>query len=119
MRLSYEEFKDHYDIYSDYIYSEKWLIGGNRRDCWGGDYLITPENPPTHFEEFDNLLKKINEKITFIDYREIYDMCIYIENSEDRDYYGGKVLYSQYECNVKNLYSELIEKNLLKDLETE
>lgn len=113
MTMSYKEFKEKYNIHTDTITSCKWTLGGNHRDCWGGDYKVTPEAQPQSFEEFDKLIEKINPNISFIQYKNIYNTSVSVENTSEGDWYGGCAYYGHYECNVRELYNELVERELI------
>jgi hypothetical protein len=82
---------------------------------WGsytGDTGIIDAESPVDFIEFDYLLEKVCPQITFLQYKNIMNKCISIEEECDRDYYGGCSTRAYYKCNIPMLYNLLIERGL-------
>jgi hypothetical protein len=114
-------FADKYKLYIDDcnmgLRSDSWCLGGNYRDCWGGDYLIGSSPLPASYQEFDALLEQICPNITFMQYKKIYNSCVETDTYTENDYYGGSTSHGYFRCNVETLYNKLVELNLINDEE--
>jgi hypothetical protein len=42
-------------------------------------------------------------------------VCVSIESDGGRDYYGGYATYDFYQCNIKTLYRELVNREIIKE----
>lgn len=96
-----------------YLYSASWSLGGNRRDCWGGDWSISGDSQPDDFSSLDELLEKICQNISFLQYKNIKSQCVSVDEYSEHDYYGGCVEYARYRCDLEQLYNILQEKGLI------
>lgn len=96
------------------IESESWCNGGTWCNCWGNEGTVETEKAP-EFEIFDNLLTELCPNITFLQYKKLYNACVWIDDYNENDYYGGSTSHSVYKCNVKKLKEMLIEMNLIKE----
>jgi hypothetical protein len=94
--------------------SERWCLGGNCCDCWGGDYVVH-EDIPVNFTEFDVMLEEICPNISFLKYKKIWAECVTIETENENDYYGGSVKYARYQCNIEEVIRILLEMEILKE----
>ena len=92
--------------------SETWSGGGEWGNCWG-DSGIIEEEPAPEFTQFDDLLNKICPNITYIQYKQVYATCVYIDEDEEYGYYGGYEKKYNYVCNLNKLYDCLKEMNLI------
>jgi hypothetical protein len=98
--------------YPNILVSQRWSIGGNWRDCWGGEGKIDSQEPK-EFEEFDNLLEEICPNITFLQYQKLRKCCVTCEEDYENDYYGGTEYFRYWACDMKKLYETLVEFNLI------
>lgn len=120
LKPSWLIFSDKYSLgctlKNQYFKSDSWLNGGTYGNVWNDElYSLEGEEPLKSFEEFDNLILSIKEDITFIDYKELYNHCVSTGISYENDYYGGSSAYAFYQCDVKKLYQELIDKEIIKE----
>lgn len=99
---------------TNYLCSESWTTGGTCNDCWGGSYNIQSENP-RNFTEFDELIEKIYEDISFIKYNKLKAACVTMEEDHEYDYYGGCQYYAYWKCDLRKLYDMLIEMGIIKE----
>jgi hypothetical protein len=111
--MTYDEFKETYNIYGDVLTSCGWALGGSWGDCWGNSGSITPEPQPTSFEEFDRLIEKINKDISFMQYKNLYNSCVSTESKSEGDWYGGTAYYGYFQCDIRKLYAELNDRDLI------
>lgn len=114
-----KSFKEKYDIpeYSEVIRSQTWSNPGSHGNCWDDEIsYYGGETPLASFEEFDVLIEKINPNISFIQYKKLYNKCVSINDKVTfyQDYYGGSgESTSAYECDIKKLFSMLVEMGLI------
>ena len=113
MTMTYEEFKEKYNIRYDTLTSSTWRLGGDQRDCWGNGGSISPEPQPSSFDEFDELMERICPNINFIQYKNIFNRCVNSDTESEGDWYGGTAYYGFYKCDMRDLYEALDERNLL------
>ena len=99
-------------IQTRFLDSARWSNGGTWRD-YGGSGEITPDDAPTEFKGFDDLLERLEVTIPFQEYNEIRKACITVEETEERDYYGGCEYFNFYRCDLQKLYNILAEKEYL------
>ena len=92
--------------------SATWSGGGEWGNCWG-DSGIIEEEPAPEFTQFDELLNKICPNITYIQYKQVYATCVYINEDDEFGYYGGYEKKYNYVCNLKKLYNCLKEMNII------
>lgn len=97
-----------------FLYSSSWSGGGSWCDCWGNSGTIHPESTP-QFDEFDNLLTLICPNVTFLQYKNLYNESVEIEETREHDYYGGTETIFMYKCNLNSLYNKLVELNLIHE----
>lgn len=100
-----------------YLKSESWSTGGSHDSCWDDSIREHEgEEPLTNFKEFDELITSINPGISFINYKELYSRSVSIGTKHEGDYYGGRGSnYAFYQCDIKVLYQELIDKDIIKE----
>ena len=91
-----------------YLYSDRWCIGGNVCDCWGGTFSVCGDEP-VYFEQLDDFLKKIKPDLNFLDYNKIKNKCVSVESEKEYDYYGGCLYYNRYICDVEQMLEMLEE----------
>lgn len=48
-------------------------------------------------------------------YMKLSKVCVSIESDGGRDYYGGYATYDFYQCNIKTLYRELVNREIIKE----
>lgn len=94
--------------------SDRWSLGGNCCDCWGGDFRVSADEP-VEFTEFDTMLSELCPDISFLKYKKLFAECVEICEQPERDYYGGCVTYAYYECNVERLIELLFEMEIIKE----
>ncbi len=91
--------------------SSSWITGGEWWSYTGAEGDIDPEEPLSTFEEFDNLLLKINSRISFIQYKTIYNKCVSIKTNTKRDYYSNTNI-AYYVCDIEELVNALEENEI-------
>ena len=109
-------FIDKYKIENDdgYMISSTWSLGGESWDYLGNHWHDDPGPQLDSFEEFDDLLLKINPSISFVQYKKLYKESVSIEEKEIHDYYSnGTEAY--YSCNLEKLFECLQEMNLINE----
>lgn len=99
----------------DEMRSEEWCLGGTWGNCWGDGGNIGAEAQPSEFTEFDNLLTEICPNISMLQYKKLYRETVTVEERGESDYYGGYCSYGYYACDLKKLYSMLVEMNLIEE----
>lgn len=92
--------------------SEEWSGGGEWCNCWGESGPIEEDSTP-EFTMFDELITKICPNITYLQYKQIYNTCVYIRDDDEFGYYGGYELKHRYVCRLKKLYDTLKEMKLI------
>lgn len=98
-----------------YFRSDSWSLGGTWGSYTGNKGRVSPGEPLTCFEDFDNLLEKICPNITFMQYKKIYNECVETDTYSEGDYYGGCVEYAYFKCDMSVLFKELLERGLIKE----
>ena len=96
------------------ITSERWCIGGDRCDCWGGHWVQDLEDDPEPFTEFDNLVKFYCPNISQQDYARLWDRCVDTDSDAEADYYGGCMHYRWYTCDLKCLFKVMEEMGVIE-----
>ena len=94
------------------IKSKDWCLGGTSCDYTGKKYLIDAE-PQPEFDKFDDLLLELCPDISYLKYKKLFRECVEIKTWDESDYYGGRLLYSYYECDVIKLLQKLDKMNLI------
>lgn len=94
--------------------SESWSGGGTWGNCWGNSGNISAESP-LEFEEFDKFLEDVCPNITFLEYKNIKNVCCKMEEETECDYYGGSETRYHWECDLDKLKEELIKRGLLEE----
>lgn len=98
-----------------YLESDTWCIGGTRSSIWGDEVVpVQPDVPPSEFVEFEDLIKSIKKDISHEAFKELFGGSVTMGVIEQSDYYGGGSINSFYQCDVRKLYSLLVEMNLLE-----
>jgi len=113
--MTYEEFKEKYEISESYIKSSRWSMGGSWGSYTGSTGTIEPDPQPQNFTEFDELIEKIAPDISFMKYKKIYATCVNVQSTSESDYYGGREYFGYYECDLYRLYEILDEMGALKE----
>lgn len=108
----YQLFKDKYNL-KDIIKSQKWSLGGDWRDCWGGGGTISASPQPATFDEFDKLIEFICPHINFMKYKKLFSEVVRTNSSNEGDYYGGCENFANFECDTENLYNALNNMGLI------
>lgn len=98
-----------------YYYSDSWSCGGSWCDCWGNHGTIHPDEQPTVFDKFDELMEQICPNITYIQYKNIFKECVEIDEYRENDYYGGTAYRARYKLDPKKCYDMLRERNLIEE----
>lgn len=99
-----------------YMYSESWSGGGTWGNCWGGEGTIDADSPK-EFIQFDKLLEKLCPKISFLQYKRLYNACVDTCESREYDYYGGCETHYYWRCDMEKLYELLKYMNIITDYE--
>lgn len=111
----YQMFKDKYKL-EDELKSDEWSMGGTYGNCYDSELRpVSGDVPISSFEQFDNLMEEICTNMTFLQYKKIYNHCVTSDTRSEGDYYGGRVDYGLYKCDVKKLYDILIEKEIIDE----
>ena len=97
--------------------SDTWCLGGSWGDCWGNTGMVSADEQPTEFKEFDDLLMEVCPNITLLQYKKLYNSLVSIESGCENDYYGGSTENAYYKCNLKDLYNMMIEMGLINENE--
>lgn len=113
-KLAYQLFCDKYKL-GNTIESDSWSNGGTHNDCYGHTYTSGPSAALASFVEFDELIEKIDEGISFMRYKKIYNACVETETYNDAGYYGGSATSSKYICYTQTLYNKLIEMDIMPE----
>ena len=92
--------------------SETWSGGGEWCNCWGDSGIIEEESAP-EFTQFDELIIKVCPNITHIQYKNVYETCVYVDEEDEFDYYGGYEKRYKYVCDLKKMYDFLKEMNII------
>ncbi len=99
----------------DFLESDTWSLGGTWRSGDGTTGTSSPGDLPTSFTEFDKLLEEVCPLITFLQYKKVYAATVTVKQTSQSDYYGSETNYANYVCDLKKLYSMLIESGLVKE----
>lgn len=105
----YKAFAEENDIElykGKFIKSQRWCLGGTHCSYSGYQNTLEAEKP-AEFDEFDELLEKMDPNITFLKYKKLMKETVTIEEFEEGDYYGGSVKYAYYVCDLEKLYELL------------
>lgn len=97
---------------SPYIYSDRWVVGGEWYNCWGDGGGVNSETP-ANFTNLDNLLNAMCPNLSFLQYKKIWNQCVEIQEDSESGYYGSYEDYNQYKCNLNELYNIMCEMNLI------
>lgn len=121
---AYNIFGDKYKVnlsQNRYINSEEWVTGGSTNDGYGSMQEEEVEEQPLTFVGFDDLLAEICPKISYKEYQELYNKSVVIveEHGNDIDYYGSHTNTAYYQCDLEDLYTELVSKGLVDPNEFE
>ena len=95
------------------ICSQEWCTGGAYGNCWDNSMSSINPDEPCDFDELDNLLMEICPNVTFLQYKKIKKNCVSIAERYERQYYGGGIHYSHWECDLSKLYASLKELNII------
>lgn len=89
--------------------SERWCTGGTYGNCWNDHKGVVDPDEPKEFIELDSLLEQICPGLTFLQYKKILRLCVTTEENREGDYYGGACYYTNWVCDMKELYKQLNE----------
>ena len=109
-------FADKYKIqHTDGIVkSYSWSLGGTYGNCWNDSIgTVSPGEPLSDFENFDEILLEICPNLGVLQYKKIRNKCVSIMTKIEGDYYGGSTTDAWYQFNVQTLYNELYEMDLI------
>jgi len=99
---------------SDLLLSVSWITDGRDCDCWGACEPISPQCE-LKFEKFYELLYKICPSISEDEASiMLKDTCHQVSEKTEEDYYGSWTEDTYWVCDLKKLYSLLLERNLIK-----
>ena len=112
----YDKFLQSYESVSepDIMKSEEWSLGGTTRN-WNGNAVELMREETPDFVKFDELIERVCPNISFIQYKNVYRKCVTQKTRTDCDYYGGSEEKAWFECNLKDLYKILLEKELITE----
>lgn len=99
--------------------SSSWSLGGSSGNPYDDKVTYFSGEPAVEFEEFDDLLLKINPSITYLQYSKLKRVSCHTEETPRHDYYGGSESTARYVCDLDKLYNALVEMNLIKGNERE
>ena len=121
---AYNIFGDKYKVNlsnNRYLNSEEWVIGGSTNDGYGSMQEEEVEEQPLTFVEFDDLLDEVCQKLSYNQYQELYNSSVEVieEIGNDMDYYGSHTNVAYYQCDLENLYNELVKQDLVDPNEFE
>lgn len=121
---AYNIFGDKYKVElrkKRYLNSETWVTGGSTNDGYGSMQEEEVEEQPLTFVEFDDLLDEVCQKLSYTQYQELYNSSVEVieEIGNDMDYYGSHTVISYYQCDLENLYNELVKQDLVDPSEFE
>lgn len=120
MKEPIEVFADMCGLYMDKDGTHKgdsWCTGGTWCSYTGDCGNVEPDAQPEGMFVLDKLLEKVAPNVTFLQYKNIMNECVYTDDSTEGDYYGGVTYHKQYVLNVKRLYNHLVEKELIEPIE--
>lgn len=107
----YEEACNEFGYSWDKSFSCSWSTGGNRCDCWGGNYPVSPD-APEELTNLDSFLGKYFPQISFMQYKNIANKVNTTETS-DSDWYGGCTYGVKKEITYDDLQTALEDAGLL------
>lgn len=98
-------------LFTGKVTSRGYCLGGEARDICGRTSYTIDAEPMGRFVELDEILERICPSLTFIQYREMFDSLVKIEQRQDRDYYAD-VSEAYYEIDLESLYSWLMDNDV-------
>lgn len=98
----------------EFLVSNTWSGGGTAGSCWSDGLTTISADPIPEFTEFDDMLLNICPNISFLQYKKLYNSCVIVDEYQERDYYGGSETIYQYICDLKKLYNEMLDMNLIE-----
>jgi len=106
-------FSDKYNLGatldSPFFKSDSWCQGGDSGSCWSNQLSrVDPQEPPSSFDSLDNFLLSTLPNLSFHLYKQLYNSCVSIGSYTERDYYGGCVSYSFYQCHIPSFFNLLV-----------
>ncbi len=101
--------------YTKRLESEDWSLGDTYGSYDGVQSTRDADTPPDSFKQFDELLEKVCQQITFLQYRKVYAACVSIEKRSESDYYGGTMNYARFVCDLVKLYEMLRQLKLIQE----
>lgn len=90
----------------------QWDNGGNRCDCWGGNYGL-PTEDEQDLQDMDQFLEKYFPHLTYLQYKRILRE-VEEDNASESDWYGGVAHYKNKTMHFQTLEDLLIEMNVLE-----
>lgn len=95
--------------------ADRWSLGGNFRDCWGGNYPVAADDAPDGMPELDEILVQLAPDISFLYFRKISKEFVSKDFFDDHDYYGGSTSNFRYKLDFKELFKFLRAEGLLAE----
>ena len=97
-----------------FLVSDTWSGGGTCGSCWDDNLSTISADPIPEFEAFNEMLLKICPSISFLQYKKLYNSSVIVDETKEYDYYGGCETIFKYKCDLKKLYSELLDMGLVE-----
>lgn len=94
------------------LVSDTWSGGGTWCNCYGFTGYIDSESAPK-FEEFDEMILKLAPEISMVNYKNLYNETVTIEENKENDYYGGSEIRYWYKCDLDKLFKLLVKLNII------
>lgn len=92
----------------------RWVIGGRcGGNCWNDHSYTLDTEPEPNFDALDTLLVKLCPGLLFVDYKELYDKLVQVDESEEHEYYGNYTAYKTKVVLLKDLYEFLYDRGVL------
>ena len=114
-KMSHQEFLDACTEFGESwssTFSVEWENGGNRCDCWGGNYALEHEDEK-ELEDLDAFLLKYFPQLSYLQYNAI-ERRIEETDRSDSDWYGGVQFYKGKFIAFDTLEDELIDLGVLE-----
>ena len=110
-KLGYTYFTDNI-----YISGESWSLGGSWGNCWNDEMSYSSAEPQPEPEFFDDILGKLDIDMSYLKYKKLKNTCLTTKTHTSYGYYGGSETSCEYLLNVKELYSLLVEMEIINPL---
>ncbi len=85
-----------------YLISESWSLGGEWWSYTDARGTISAEEP-IEFNEFDELMEKLNPSISFLEYKKLKRECVSMEEYQNGDYYSNETK-ARWICDMEKLF---------------